>query len=108
MVPKFCFPFDVERYRREQTPRDPGIQGSGIHTPRGSGTQGLRHSETLTTGDLYTQGPRLVDTVHVVGGWASSGTGDPWVSESLSHLQGAPQLRGSAFHLCPHGPDGHP
>ncbi|KAB1259949.1 DENN domain-containing protein 1C [Camelus dromedarius] len=26
MVPKFCFPFDVERYGREQTLKDPGIQ----------------------------------------------------------------------------------
>lgn len=55
MVPKFCFPFDVERYVRKQTSRDLGTQGL-----KGSDTQGPRESGTLTTGDLYTQDPRMV------------------------------------------------
>lgn len=38
MVPKFCFPFDVERYGRKQTPKDPGTQTS--QGAPGSNTQG--------------------------------------------------------------------
>ena len=41
MVPKFCFPFDVERYGRKQTPEDPGIQTS-------HGPSVLKHPETQT------------------------------------------------------------
>lgn len=37
MVPKFCFPFDVEKYGRKQTSRDLGTQGL-----RHPGTQGIR------------------------------------------------------------------
>lgn len=81
MVPKFCFPFDVERYRKEQTPRDPGTQGpkdQGFIHPEAPGPrEGLGHSETLTTGDLYNHGPRLVDIVHIIGGWGAQGPVTP-------------------------------
>lgn len=55
MVPKFCFPFDVERYVRKQTSRDRGTQRL-----KDSDTQGPRELGTLTTGDLYTQDARMV------------------------------------------------
>lgn len=70
MVPKFCFPFDVERYGWKQTLKDPRTQTSqrppGFKHP---GTQGLRHSETPATKNLYTQSRRLVDRgLGVLGG----------------------------------------
>lgn len=46
MVPKFCFPFDVERYGRKQTPKDPGTQTS-------HGPPGFQHPETQTTEVIY-------------------------------------------------------
>lgn len=44
MVPKFCFPFDVERYGRKQTSKD-------------LGTQGLRQLETQGIRDPNNEGP---------------------------------------------------
>lgn len=49
MVPKFCFPFDIERYGRDREVGIPRLLG-----PKDS--QGLRR--TLTTKELQAQGPR--------------------------------------------------
>lgn len=56
MVPKFCFPFDVERYGRKQTPKDPETQTPGTQTLRNSD---IRHHIPRDTG---AQGPRDSDT----------------------------------------------
>lgn len=67
MVPKFCFPFDVERYGRKQTSEDPGIQTShgplSSQTPRDSDSSAhmlrdlkFRGLGTLANSDLYTKG----------------------------------------------------
>lgn len=57
MVPKFCFPFDVERYRREQTPRDPGIRDSCAQGLWDPGAQALGDSNNwrpIHPGPQYT------------------------------------------------------
>lgn len=69
MVPKFCFPFDVERYGGKQTLKAPRTQTS-------QGPPGFKHPGTLTTENLNTQNHRLVDTILGVL-WA--GVGGAWI-----------------------------
>lgn len=60
----------MEGSRHAVEPKDSNLSG----TPQDSNTQGPRDSGTLTTKDLYTQNPRLVDTIGgalLVLGWGA-------------------------------------